>query len=86
MNPRRLTVYIRVHCHLCEQAERLLAALPPHGALRIVDISADETLLDRYGVRIPVLRDAAGRELDWPFSRDDIIRFLRPGAPPAAAD
>ena len=43
-----------------------------------IDIAADELLLQRYGIRIPVLRhDASDSELDWPFDSADILAFLR---------
>jgi hypothetical protein len=44
-----------------------------------IDITEDETLLARYGILIPVLRDALGRELYWPFSDREITAFLAAG-------
>lgn len=54
-----LTVYLRQHCHLCEQ---MVAALRPwcdaHGlALDGVDIDDDPVLAARYGEHVPVLCD-----------------------------
>lgn len=67
-------------CHLCELAEQQLGALRDRGyavAYRKVDIAADEDLLARYGIRIPVVRRAHdGRELEWPFEPADIQRLL----------
>ncbi|MAC21595.1 MAG: thioredoxin family protein, partial [Marinobacter sp.] len=32
----------------------------------------------RYGTRIPVLRrNDTGAELDWPFTRDQLLTFLQ---------
>ena len=40
-------------------------------------IEGDASLDERYGARVPVLRDpAAGRELDWPFDVAGVCRFL----------
>jgi len=64
-------------CHLCDQAAELLRSIdgPP---LRFVevDILDQAELEQRYGVRIPVLRHAAsGRELGWPFDRQQVLEF-----------
>jgi hypothetical protein len=38
-----------------------------------------EELNQRYGTRVPVLRDARdGRELDWPFDAAAVCEFLQP--------
>jgi predicted N-acetyltransferase YhbS len=69
-------------CHLCEQAEALLASLPltTPVPLDVVDISDDDSLLACYGTRIPVLqRVQAGetQELDWPFSAAQALALLK---------
>ncbi|GAB4125990.1 MAG: glutaredoxin family protein [Sideroxydans sp.] len=67
-------LYGTAHCHLCEQAQVLLAQC--RIAVEHVDIAEDDALLERYGVRIPVLsRVADGAELDWPFDADQLQRF-----------
>jgi glutaredoxin len=52
-----LTLYTRVGCHLCEQAERVLErerqATPFE--LELVDVDRDPDLVRRYGVRVPVV-------------------------------
>ena len=64
-------------CHLCEQALALVRAA--QGELNLViqeiDIANSDELLDRYGIRIPVLQHD-GRELNWPFDQTDLTRFL----------
>ncbi len=51
-----VTVYTRRGCHLCEEAERIVAAEARGRAeVVLVDIDADETLTDRYTVRVPVV-------------------------------
>ncbi len=77
-----LTLYHTEGCHLCEQAEELaMAAFKTFGlaakCLVRIEIADDPSLMERYGVRIPVLRDqASGRELDWPFSQEEIRSML----------
>lgn len=74
-----VTLFGTSACHLCEQAEALLQALlnPEFFQIHQVDIADDDALIERYGVRIPVLRrDADGGELNWPFDVDSLIAFL----------
>ncbi|MDU9390291.1 glutaredoxin family protein [Pseudomonas japonica] len=65
-------------CHLCEVAEALLMPLVEHGLLvELVDIAEDQTMVERYGLRIPVLRRCdSGAELNWPFDADQVVAFL----------
>jgi glutaredoxin len=52
-----VTLYTRVGCHLCEEAERVLraerAAVPFR--LDLVDVDRDPDLARRYGLRVPVV-------------------------------
>jgi glutaredoxin len=52
-----VTLYTRIGCHLCEEAERVLRqerAVTPF-RLELVDIDLDPELVRRYGVRVPVV-------------------------------
>ena len=71
-----LILYQRDDCHLCDQALAVLAeARAPDFASVFID--DDPVLEARYGLRVPVLRDAArGIELDWPFDAA-AVRALR---------
>ena len=70
-----LILYMTDGCHLCEQAQQLCVQALGRPA-REVDIAADPELLDRYGVRIPVLKRADnGAEIGWPFSAADVRRL-----------
>lgn len=66
-------------CHLCEIAEAVLMPFVENGLLvELVDIAEQQGLLDRYGLRIPVLRRCdSGAELDWPFAAEQLATFLR---------
>lgn len=77
----RLTLYGTAGCHLCEDAKALLTKgiVRDSGrySVHIADIADDAQLMERYGLRIPVLRDlGSGAELDWPFGPDEIMTFL----------
>lgn len=71
-----LTLYQRDSCHLCDLALEMLAAarVPDFESIFIDD---DAVLEERYGLRVPVLRDgASGKELSWPFDFDRLRAFL----------
>ena len=72
-----LVLYQRDDCHLCDLALEVLAAaqVPDFDSVFIDD---DEALEERYGARVPVLRnDATGVELDWPFDLSGLQSFLQ---------
>ncbi|WP_266159406.1 glutaredoxin family protein [Dyella silvatica] len=71
-----LILYQRDYCHLCDQALAVMAEAraPDFDSIWVDD--SDE-LEQRYGTRVPVLRDSLdGRELDWPFDAAAVRRFL----------
>ena len=75
----KLTLYGTSACHLCDIAEQILIQCQgggPQFAYEKVDISDSDPLFERYGERIPVLRDEAGRELGWPFEGAEIAAWL----------
>ena len=72
----RFVLYQRDYCHLCDMA---LAVLAEARAPEFDSVWVDDTveLEQRYGIRVPVLRDARnGRELDWPFDAAAVRTFL----------
>lgn len=71
----KLLLYGTRHCHLCEQAEALLHAAAM--TADSVDIAEDDSLLEKYRMRIPVvLRVDNGAELGWPFDVPALQRFI----------
>lgn len=69
-------LYQRDDCHLCDLALDVLAQvrLPEPESVFIDD---DAGLEARYGMRVPVLRDAhTGEELDWPFAAEAVRQWL----------
>ena len=72
----RLTLYMRDHCRLCDEAIDVLARTraPDFDSVWIDD---DPALEARYGLRVPVLHNREdGRELDWPFDVEALRAFL----------
>jgi hypothetical protein len=74
-------LYGTLGCHLCEQAEALLAPLldSEKHCVECIDISEDDELMSRYALTIPVLRRMSDRvELKWPFDAARAEMFLSP--------
>lgn len=77
----RFVLYGTLGCHLCEEAEELLRQCSAEGAAPCLwetfDITLDDALFARYGIRIPVLlHPASGTELAWPFDREMLAEWL----------
>ena len=72
----RLTLYAKPGCHLCEEALDVVATVDDTLPVREVDITRNPDLLERYGLRIPVLADEAGHEIAWPFGPADVLNLL----------
>ncbi|MCD7035717.1 glutaredoxin family protein [Metabacillus sp. GX 13764] len=75
---KKITLYSKKGCHLCEDAERLLEDLLKESPfeLTIVDIYSDDELLSRYQLMIPVLF-IDGKEAGYgAFEKDFISKRL----------
>ena len=71
-----IRLYGTACCHLCEEAQAILHELGIQA--EHVDIADDDELLEKYGIRIPVLKRVdTGAELGWPFDAAAVSRFLR---------
>lgn len=74
----QLSIYTTMGCHLCTQLEALVTALANQKVwLHHIEISEDDALVERYGVRIPVLMDVDGNELDRGFELERLSAWLR---------
>ena len=79
-----LTLYYTAGCHLCELAEDVVDELKNirpelQSSLAVikVDIADDPALVDKFGLKIPVLQQpSADQSLDWPFDVDDLMLYL----------
>jgi glutaredoxin len=70
-----IRLYGTACCHLCEEAQAILHELGIQA--EYVDIADDDELLERYGIRIPVLKRAdTGAELGWPFDAEKVSGFV----------
>ncbi|MDQ7727166.1 glutaredoxin family protein [Halomonas sp. SpR8] len=74
----QLSLYTTMGCHLCSQLESLVARLANQKVwLHHIEISDDDVLVERYGMRIPVLVDSEGKELDRGFELERLSAWLR---------
>jgi glutaredoxin len=73
-----VTLFTRVGCHLCEEAERVLegerAATPFR--LELVDIDRDPELVRRYGVRVPVVAVDGVELFEYEVPTDQLRAWL----------
>jgi len=72
--------YTTVGCHLCDEATQMLEQVCrvfPGMSWTAVEISVDAALVDKYGLRIPVIRlEGCAAELGWPFDQATLASFL----------
>jgi glutaredoxin len=70
----QILLYTRRGCHLCEQAEDMLAMLgvaaPP------VDVDAEPAAAERYGLRVPVLEVDGEAVLEGRFEERQLAALL----------
>ena len=72
-----MTLYTRQGCGLCRDAEALLAdLLDDRAELRTVDVDGDPALLDRYGVRVPVVAVDGVEVAEGVISPDVLVHAL----------
>lgn len=79
---RVLNLYTTLGCHLCDQAAAMVAQQGASDlSLTLVEITESEALMEKYAVRIPVLKFQIGgndknAELAWPFTAEELKLFL----------
>lgn len=69
-------------CHLCELAQEIVwdVAIEQNISVAHRDIADDDELVERYGVRIPVVRvagDSQQPDLGWPFDQQQMRDWLQ---------
>ena len=77
---KRLRLYHRVDCHLCEDMAIHLEDLRRSWEFELeqVDVDSDATLRERYHTRVPVLEDADGNCLSEYFlDQASVLNYLQ---------
>ncbi len=76
----RLQLFGTSGCHLCEQAEAIIAAccrVEYDLLIDNIDIAEHPQWQAKYAVRIPVLyHPDTQKELGWPFDFADVMAFM----------
>lgn len=74
-----LILYTTAGCHLCELANAILQTLSHQHQLIIIttEIGDNDALVERYGIRIPVVQFPDNTEIGWPFDQFDIEKKLK---------
>jgi len=76
---KSIYLYSTPGCHLCELAREIVFPLLNNHSLCLkeIDIAESDELIERYGVRIPVLKSPCHiDELGWPFDSEQVANFL----------
>ena len=75
-----LTLYSTSHCHLCEEAEAILASIANDYDIswHTIEIADVNQLLEAYGTTIPVLQISdTNVEIKWPFGAEEILALIK---------
>jgi len=77
---KTLLLYSTSGCHLCELAQEIVFPLLDEYMVQVsvIEISESDELVERFGVRIPVLVfEGVGQdELGWPFDSVLVRQYL----------
>src|SRR5438876_193961 len=73
---RRVVLYERSGCHLCDEVRVLLDAMLGHDAYERVDVDTDDALVLRYGFRVPVVSVDGVDRLEAPMSAAELRSLL----------
>ena len=70
-----VALFSRKGCHLCEQAEDLVAIYFPR--CQVLNVDLDKSHKQLYGVRVPVLVVGGEVRLEGKFSEADVVRLAQ---------
>ena len=70
-----VALFSRKGCHLCEQAEDLVAIYFPR--CQVLNVDLDESHKQLYGIRVPVLVVGGEVSLEGKFSEADVVRLAQ---------
>lgn len=75
---KKLLIYGRSGCHLCDEMEREVRALQPEWrfSLEVLDVERDPELEERYGELVPVLLGGDREICHYFLDRAALIRYL----------
>ena len=76
---RRLTLYSKPGCHLCDDMKHVIDAVGARVTLtlEVVDITTDPELTARYGLEIPVLLVDGRKAAKYRVTAEELERLCR---------
>jgi glutaredoxin len=72
-----VVVYTRRGCGLCRRAEELVAREGRRAEVRHIDVDTDPALVERYGVRVPVVCVNGAEVAELEVAPGQVRRALR---------
>lgn len=78
MVTRRVTLYTRAGCHLCDEAKKVLDSARRRAAfeLEVFDIDADSELLRLYNEEVPVIAIDGVKAFKYRLSEGEFLKTL----------
>jgi hypothetical protein len=73
---RRVVLYERAGCHLCDEVRVLLDEVLGQGGYERIDIETDDALIVQYGFRVPVVSVDGVDRLEAPMTGGDLRSLL----------
>ncbi|MFC0236305.1 glutaredoxin family protein [Fictibacillus phosphorivorans] len=75
MGEKKVILYTKIHCPLCDEAHKLLQKLQQEISftLELIDIYQDDLLLEKYGLMIPVI-EVDGKEIHYGMISESKIK------------
>jgi len=74
-----IRLYTTAACHLCDKAKTIMWPVLERYDLSLeeIDIAESDLLIERYGIKIPVVACAnADEDLGWPFTEEQLCRYI----------
>jgi glutaredoxin len=76
---RRVTLYTRAGCHLCDEAKKVLEAARSRAefTLEVLDIDADPELRRLYDVEVPAIAIDGVKAFKYRLTEAELLKKLR---------
>jgi glutaredoxin len=76
---RKVTLYTRAGCHLCEEAKKVLESARRHAAfdLEALDIDGDPELRRLYNEEVPVIAIDGVKAFKYRLTEDEFLKKLK---------
>ena len=72
-----VVVYTRARCGLCHRAEQIVAREARRARITLIDVDTDARLIERFGVRVPVVVVDGHEVAELELSEGTVRRAVR---------